>query len=583
MPNRFRRPTGPVVLAVLALVLSSGSITVTPAAAAAPPAAAVSIPTRPVSAGSLKVGTARYAAPVDALYVNPATGQDASPGTRGAPLRTVAAALSKARTGQTIVLRAGVYHQSVTVNKKVVIQAYPREAVWFDASVGIRGWQASGGRFVKPGWTTEFDDSVSYSRGQDDLRFLQSGYPMAAKPDQVFVNGVQQQQKASASQVTPGSFAVDAAKHTLTIGTLPTSKDIRGSVLSFAFKVNVPGVVLRGFGVRRYAPSIPTLGSIRFNEPGAIENVVIADSATTGLSVSGPHNRINRVTVVDSGMIGIHANYADDLQVTSSVVQRNNREHFHPWTAAGGIKVTRSRGLLFTGNDISNNYASGLWFDESSVRITVARNSLLFNTEAGIELELSDTAVVAGNVVAGGKTGIYLFNTGNVKIFNNAVGGQSDQGIWLSQNARRQSNPNDAGHDRRRPIPDPTVPWLLRNITVANNVLAGGPQDLVRVLDKQTGISADRMNVTVNGNLFVKRGTLLAWGGASNAISARYTSAAALRQKNTGWRNAEDATNVTLELLRGAAARHTAVAVPVPADVAKALGTSTGTRRLGTG
>lgn len=582
MRNRFRRFIGMVEFAVATLVLGSGLISAPPAAAAVS-ATVAAVPTRPVSAGSLHVGTARYAAPADAMYVNPATGRDTSAGTGGAPLRTVAGALSKARTGQTIVLRGGVYHESVTVNKKVVIQAYPGEAVWFDASVGIRGWQASGGRFVKPGWTTEFDDSVSYARGQDDLRFLQSGYPMAAKPDQVFINGVQQQQKASASQVTPGSFSVDAAKHTLTIGTLPTSKDIRGSVLSFAFKVNVPGVVLRGFGVRRYAPSIPTLGAIRFNEAGAIENVVIADSATTGLSVSGPHNRINRVTVVDSGMIGIHANYADDLQVTSSVVQRNNREHFHPWTAAGGIKITRSRGLVFTGNDISHNYATGLWFDESSVRITVARNSVLANSEAGIELELSDTAVVAGNVVTGGKTGIYLFNTGNVKIFNNAVGGQTDQGIWLSQNARRQSNPNDAGHDRRRPIPDPTVPWLLRNVTVANNVLSAGPRDRIYVLDKQTRISADRMNVQLIGNLFAKRDSLLAWGGASNVIAARFTSAASLQQKSAGWRNAEDSANLSLELLRGAAGRHTAMAVPLPTDVAAALGMTTGTRRVGTG
>lgn len=602
MSTRSRRTSaavkGPVAqLAVVTLVLGSGLLGVTPAAAAAQAAAVpvtasavvaaaaavVSVPTRPVVAGSVDPGRARYAAPATALYVNPTKGQDSASGSRTAPLRTVAAALAKAYSGQTIVLRAGVYHQSVTVNRRVIIQAYPGEAVWFDGSVAVGGWKAAAGRWVSSGWTAQFDHSVSYARGTDDLRFLQSDYPMAARPDQVFVAGKQLNQKASASQVSTGSFAVDTGAHTLTVGTSPASTEVRASDLSFAFKVNVPGVVLRGFGVRRYAPSIPTLGTIRFNEAGTIENVMIRDSATTGLSVSGLHNRINRVTVVDSGMIGIHANYADDLEVTRSLVKRNNREHFHPWIAAGGIKVTRSRGLSFRANDISENYATGLWVDESSVRITVARNSLLHNWEAGIELELSDTAVIAGNVVTGGKSGIYLFNTGNVKIFNNAVGGQSDQGILLSQNARRQSNPNDAGHDRRRPIPDATVPWLLRNITVADNVLSYGARDRIYVLDKQTGISADRMLVTVTGNLFAKRDQLLAWGGSSNVITARFASTAAMRAKNAGWRNAEDATNVRFGPLRGTALRYSAMALAMPADVAAAMRVATGTRRVGTG
>mgnify|MGYP002145583093 CR=1 FL=1 len=43
-------------------------------------------------------------------------------GTLAAPYKTITKAIGAAAAGDTIVLRAGVYHESLTLNKKLTIQ-----------------------------------------------------------------------------------------------------------------------------------------------------------------------------------------------------------------------------------------------------------------------------------------------------------------------------------------------------------------------------------------------------------------------------------------------------------------------------
>ncbi|MGZ4618440.1 MAG: DUF1565 domain-containing protein [Frankiaceae bacterium] len=67
------------------------------------------LPTGATKTGPIeKTGTATAAAAVT-LYVNPGTGDDRSPGTSGAPLKTIQAALDRAMPGTTIRLAPGIY------------------------------------------------------------------------------------------------------------------------------------------------------------------------------------------------------------------------------------------------------------------------------------------------------------------------------------------------------------------------------------------------------------------------------------------------------------------------------------------
>ena len=533
------------------------------------------------SRGSMIVGSTSYPIPSGAIFVSP-SGSDGASGSQAAPLRTLAEALRRAPAGATVVLRGGVYHESVVVKRPMTIQSYPGEAVWFDGSVPVSGWVKTGAVWEHSGWDAAFDSSASFSIGVDYPNFVTSDNPMAAHPDLLFVDGKQLRQVATASAVRSGTFAVDYATHTLIIGDNPVGHDVRASDLEQAILANVT-VKLRGFGVRRYASPTWRIGAIRLGADNSqIQNVVFDNNATVGISFGGYNTTLDHLTVTGNGLLGILANHADGAVIENTIVLGNNTEHFNPQVAAGGIKVTRTRGITINNVNASENAATGIWLDESTVNFKITNNTVRNNAEAGIETELSDTGIIANNVVTGSRSsGIYVFDTGNVKIFNNALASNGTQHIQLSQDQRRQANASDPGHDPRRPVPDPTVPWLLRNITVANNVFDSGAAFDIWVLDKRTGIPADSMNVSIVGNIFTVGPVFLAWGGSDGKLAKQLTSTAALQGINNSWKNLQVDSMGSFETGAPVVVASPSIAVPLPSDVAAAIGQQTGTKNIG--
>ena len=154
--------------------------------------------------------------------------------------------------------------------------------------------------------------------------------------------------------------------------------------------------LLRGLGVRRYATSLPQLGSVKVTAPDvSVENVAVNESATTGLSVLAAHARVRHVTTTGNGMLGVHANYADDLRLDAVRSTGNNVERFKYSPVSGGVKVTRSRKVAVTGGVFADNLGKGVWMDESVYDITLTGDRILRNADHGVSLELSAKAVVA--------------------------------------------------------------------------------------------------------------------------------------------------------------------------------------------
>ena len=573
----------------------------TPTAVPTPPVAAPTTPTTPVDApttpvssnpaspvgqasarGAVAPGGASYPIPDDAIFVSP-DGSDANAGTVASPLRTVVAAVDAASPGATIVLRAGTYHESVVVPARLAgltIQAYPHEAVWFDGTTPVTQWRRSGSVWVHDGWNHPFDHSASFTAGKNYGAFIGPQNPMAAWPDGVWRDGEQLKQVAQASEVGLGSFAVDYGAQQLIVGSDPTGHDVRASDLGLALKVLAPGVTLRGFGVRRYATSLPTLGTVRLQGgQGTLQNLLVTQNATQGISFQQAGNTVEHVTSSDNGMVGIHANTADRLTVRDSVLSGNNAQQFNTSPSAAGIKITRSRDLVFDNNLFSQNAANGLWLDQSDVGITVVNNSFVGNY-IGAQVELADTGVVANNSFDGGKYGLYLLDTGNIQIYNNSFAHTTLGSLWMWQDARRQSDPSDyaVDGDRRYPCGDPSDPWLLRNNVIANNAFES-TTGLFQVWaqDKATNIPADAMNLEITGNRFAPVSSsgpkVAGWGAGDNHTIVQYRSVADFEVAPRGaWRNAQP-TSVSATV--------DDVALPLPADVADAAGLPAGMRAIG--
>lgn len=556
------------------------------------------------SAGSVAVGAAQYPVPAYALFVSP-SGNDAAGGSSAAPWRTLGRAVAAAPAGSTIVLRQGTYHESVTIpsGKRLTVQAYPGEAVWLDGSRAVTNWAADGAAWRSDGWTPQFDRSPTFTRGAPDntganWSFVNPAYPLAAWPEQVFIDGAPQRQVASRGAVTAGTFYVDTAADRLYVGTNPGGRAVRASALITGLIIRGAGSVVRGIGVQRYANSVPDKGALQAVAPDVtIENVVVRDSATEGIFAGanglGVRVTLRHVTVERSGMLGIETSFSDGLVVDGVRAVGNNTERFNQAPVSGGLKITKARGLTIRNSVFADNYGPGLWIDESSYDATVVGNDMLRNAGHGLSYEISSRALIADNVVAGnGGNGMKINNASNMDIWNNTVVDNADRPLWVVQDPRVASNTSTPGHDPRQPLPDPTVTWLLGPVTLKNNVIGGTTSANCLLCGQDTALrrTDEQIAITTNGNAYHRTSTTrptwtVTWpvGAAAPQV---YTTLAAFRQATGQEVNGQEFTGAPVvdaayRLTPALAAVERAIAQPLPAAVASRMGAPTGEERLG--
>lgn len=547
-------------------------------------------------AGAAEPGATAYAVPSGAIVVSP-TGSDSAAGTAAAPVRTLGRAVAIAAAGKTIVLRAGTYNESVVVDKRLTIQAWPNEAVWLDGSIPVTSWTASSGRW-STSWTIEFDSSATYDRGSTDTSWIDPAYPMAAHPEQVWINGVAQRQVGSLSQVNSGAFYHDTAGNKLWLGTDPTGKEVRVSNRSRALMVRAANTVLRGFGVRRYAPSVPDMGSITIEQAGVtVEHLVVTDAATTGLHVGAGRTGntsnvvIRNVSIARSGMLGFNASYSDKLTLQGVISEGNNTERFRTAPVSGGAKIGRSRTVTVRDSHFKANRGPGLWLDESVYDMIVVNNEMRDNTKHGVSLEISSKAVFANNVVTNNhSTGLKVNNTSDVKLWNNTFIG-NDRSVWLVQDSRLPTSASSVGRDPRRPFPDPTMTWLLGPVTMANNVLSyqrSGDCMLCVEDTSSTRRSAEQMGIDPNGNVYNRANTsspatVVLWARAG---TSPYAYATLNSFKNATGREAagylvDGPAAIDVNSVPTGSMPTSSTALPLPSDVAALVSQPAGAQHRG--
>lgn len=560
---------------------------VTPPATTTPPVTSPTTPTSDAGRGSVPVGDSSYPVPAGAIYVSP-SGTDTAAGSEAAPLLTLAAAVQKAVAGDTIVLRAGTYNESVSIPESkpnLTVMAYPHEAVWLDGSIPVTNWTETGSTWTATGWNHFFANTLDGI--PDNPYFVSSSYPLAARADMVFVDGTQLTQVATPSAVKPGTFAVDQAAKTITVGDNPAGHEVRASNQMQAIYARSAGTTLEGFGVRRYATPYNVRGAIRLGGVGeTARDLVIEDSATTGMNVENDDITLDHLTVTRSGMQGIGVNASYNLKFENSLITKANTEHFNMSPVSGGAKITRSRDITISNNTFDDNRTFGLWLDESCYNADVVGNMVSGNDGHGIEIEISANSLVANNVVTdNGKSGIRLLDTSGTTITNNSISGNTVFGVQLSQDDRRESNLSVPGHDPRRPEPDPSFSWLTQNDTVSNNAFGDGSQFEIYALDNWTNIPVDRWNLTITGNAFNAASsstTTVAWGGSDNVTLTRFNTPAALAAaKNPTWSNIQTPSSQSLSTMLTQITQSQSVAVPLSAAIAAAIGQPAGTKHIG--
>lgn len=573
--------------------------TATPQGHATPPTTMPPTPSELVNgAAGTVVGTTRYPVPSDAVVVA-MDGSDAAHGAPGAPVRSLTRAIQIATSGSTVVLRGGTYHESVTIprNKRLTIQSWPGEEVWLDGSVEVTGWQRDGSHWRHDGWAYEFDSSPTFTRGAGDntapnWRFVSPDHPMAAHPDQVWIDGVAQRQVGSRAEVVQGSFFHDQANDHLYLGSDPTGGEVRASALQRAIRINRShGSVIRGIGVRRYAPSVPDFGGVLVDHANdvVLEHLAITDGATTGLAVVGGNVTVRNVHLARHGMIGMRGTYSDGLVIDRVLSEGNNTERFNTAPVAGGAKISRSRHVTVRDSVFRENIGTGLWFDESAYDLVITGNEMRSNVRHGASLEISAKAVFVNNFVTGnGGWGIKINNTDQARIWNNTFAGNNGS-VWLVQDSRRPATA--PGRDPRQPFPDPTMTWVITSATFVNNVLAnqrGGRPCMLCAQDGERLRTAEQMGVVTNHNVYNRPdlrtpSRLVTWSRGP-AAPEHYAALSPFRfdtGQETAGHQVDGAPVVTTTGRPTAAMPPSSTALPIPADISSLTGIPSGSRHHG--
>jgi parallel beta-helix repeat protein len=489
------------------------------------------------------VGSATYPAPGDAVYVA-RDGSDGNPGTESAPVATLRHALAIAPSGGTVVVRGGRYHQGgLSIMRPVTIQGYPGEAVWFDGSRAVSGFVQAGDVWAHRDWRPVFDHSPTYKQGapddpRPDWHWIDPKHPAAAYPDMVWVDGHALRQVRTRAQVSTGSFFVDTAHHVLYLGTDPTGRRVEASDMQQFAVIRSADVTVRGLGIRRYATSVPQMGALTvYGDNATLEALAVDDNATQGIGIGATGATLRHVTADGNGLLGIQAVYADGLLLDAVRAERNDSEHFNAAPVAGGIKITRTRGVTLHNSTVSHNEARGFWCDESCYGMTIVGNDVVGNADVGIFTEISDTGTIADNVVTdNADDGLRVADTGNLQIWNNTFA-RNLRDVDITQDSRAQNNLGVAGHDPRQSLPDSSVPWLTRSITIRNNILDGALGNAVLAVEDFTGArTAEQMQVTADHDGYARSSMLTpAWlvvwsaGSANNGDPRVFTSLADMR------------------------------------------------------
>jgi poly(beta-D-mannuronate) C5 epimerase len=459
-----------------------------------------------LSPTNVPLADTNYPFPEGALFVA-ADGSDDNPGTEQAPLATIRKAVSKARSGATIVLRHGVYRESVVIyGKALTIQPYPHERAWLDGAIEVTGWVADGGSWRKDGWSYQFP------QGGLAPEFIDPAYPLAAHPDMVFANGTPLAQVASRAAVVPGTFFVDYARQQLFIGDNPAGKQIEASVLAQALDLNqAHGSVVRGLGFMRYATHRDQFGAVKGNAARLmLENNTFAWNAASGLSMLGPDGIVRANRFLYNGQLGMHAFKADRLVFEQNIVAYNNQERFAYWEA-GGVKAVTVAGTLWRDNQVFENRGNGLWLDISCYDATVVRNRVRGNHSQGIMVEISAKALIASNVVVKNREyGVYISESADVDVINNTLA-NNRQNIRIYEGTR--TNPAD-----------PLNTWDVRDITVENNILSNttDPEGaLLSVYDQQRQRTGEQLGVSADFNAYYRTNsgmpaTVVRWPGVAD-------------------------------------------------------------------
>jgi hypothetical protein len=341
------------------------------------------------------------------------TGSDSNSGTLAAPFRTIQHGADAAKPGDTVDVRGGVYHETVTVHKsgtagaRITFQPYNNEAVTIDGADAITGFTNAGGAI----WTAPMPVNLGYGNNQvfvdgqmmNEARWPNTGFDLS-HPTLATVASASPA-PAIAGQTTttindpnltqPANFWVGA---TIRIGSGQNWANQTGTVTASG-----PGFVTVSYYLTDPMWTVPTAGNdyYLFGTAGALDAPgEFFRSASGQLSLETPaaDNPANHKVEVKTRLYGFDISSAAYVQVSGF--------HFFACT----IKTSSSSTAVVI-NHITAQYVS---------QFSLSPTGFLLPTTTGIILAGSNDVLENSVIVDSAGDGVYVSGS-HVTVSNNLI------------------------------------------------------------------------------------------------------------------------------------------------------------------
>jgi parallel beta-helix repeat protein len=399
-----------------------------------------------------------------------ASAADTNAGTAAQPFKTITAAVAKAKAGDVVEVKAGIYRgehiaftQGGTAEQPIVLRAAQGADVTIKGSEIVSDWQpvaGSTGVYEHAGWTMYFGKwtpaVVEYMKAGTPAPLNKYGGPVYdarnKARNQLFVDDAPLEEVPVRELLHAGSFFIDPASHTVALwladGTDPKlhaieMTDTDGPLLATAGKDHI---TLQGLSFEHCANPPQDTAAVCINGGSncMVDHCKVSLAAGAGLSVTGKSHIVRQSIFNHNGQEGLHTSSDVHGRVELCETSFNNtlpgKEYDSGWEA-GGNKFARSRGLTVVGHVSHDNNGPGIWFDVDNEDCTVD-SCVCYNNEFGIFYEISYTGLFINNRSYNNrKTGIYISSSAGCRVYNNTTYGNGTFGISVETSIRGDGTP----------------------------------------------------------------------------------------------------------------------------------------------
>jgi parallel beta-helix repeat protein len=342
-------------------------------------------------------------------------------------------------TGDAIIMRGGIYRTgNLYFNQGITIQPYLDEKPVLNGSLVADSWSNAGENLWVTDWDYLFPDVPAdwWNRRQNEEftplhRFNNDG---------VFIDGQYLQSAGSTEEVDEGTYFVDYDNNKIYIGTNPEDRFIEITAFRKALHRTVEpvhgkdpdnrGPVIRGITITQYPDTMVHIGGagLSMEQHGrdivgtVFENCTFSNNFRIAVFAISDSLVMRNSKIKNTNNEGLYVVASVDVLFERNIFEKNNIEK---WTGfyPSAVKIFNQshRAVVRENLVIDHPHSNGVWWDVGCNDGVFVNNHVEKVGESGYFFEISDRALVAGNVFKDCGQGIFVLNSSNVEAYNNTL------------------------------------------------------------------------------------------------------------------------------------------------------------------